>query len=114
MWKLLVSIGSAAIYAAVALFKALIYGIAAVTGTIQQRPKRPEPVQARAPDRTTNQIASLENSIAAELELADAARLKARSEKDPYKRAQLRKKAQEAESRADALQLKIDKLKYGH
>ena len=115
MMKIIVGIGSAALYAAVSLFKALIYGIVAIIGAFRQRPKKPIPTEAaEAVNNTDRQIASLENAITAELELADAARLKARTEKDHYKRAQLRKKAQDAENRADALQWKIDKLKHGH
>lgn len=110
--------------AAVQITRSLVVGaahiIAAVAASrfrpIQTAPKPSRIVQAprqSAPSKgdTDVRINSLCNTITAELELADAARSKAQTEQDPYKRAQWYKRTQDAENRADKAQSKIDKLR---
>lgn len=60
--------------------------------------------------RTEEKINSLKNQMEAEFQLADAYRKKAAREGDGVKRAELRRKAMQADARADALLDKIYKL----
>lgn len=119
MIKIIVAIGSAAIMGAVYVFKGVIYGIAALFAGIQKHQENKRITAQKniaAPTgmcagSTQYKIASLQNQINTELELADAYTAKARETKDPVKRAELRKKAMTAECRADTLQDKINTLK---
>lgn len=117
MFKIITGIGSAALYAAVSIFKALIYGVVAIIGAIQDR-KKPEPIPAPTVNKTAinspeHKINSLKNQMETEFQLADAYRKKAATEGDGVKRAELRRKAMQADARADALLDKIYKLQ-GH
>lgn len=60
--------------------------------------------------RTEEKINSLQNQMETEFQLADAYRAKAAREGDGVKRAELRRKAMQADARADALLDKIYKL----
>lgn len=123
MGKIIVAIGAAAVYAAVALFKDIIYGIAYIFKLLinAKENKRQHLEAARASEASKRRLeaenahriekaSSLENQINAEFEVSDAYRKKATKERDPVKRAELRRKAAQAEARADALQDKIFEL----
>lgn len=112
--KFIVAIASGAIYGAIQLFKLLIYGVIAIINAIQDH-KKPKPISAPTVDKTAinspeHKINSLKNQMETEFQLADAYRKKAATEGDGVKRAELRRKAMQADARADALLDKIYKL----
>lgn len=102
----------------------IIAGIAAlITGSIQTAQQRKQDnieadrlfeincqKQEIEEMRTEEKINSLKNQMEAEFQLADAYRKKAAREGDGVKRAELRRKAMQADARADALLDKIYKL----
>lgn len=115
--KFLVAVASGAVYGAVQLFKLLIYGVAAIIGAFWDN-KRQKPIPAQTSAETAingpeHKINSLKNQMETEFQLADAYRKKAATESDGVKRAELRRKAMQADARADALLDKIYKLQ-GH
>jgi hypothetical protein len=112
--KFIVAIVSGAFYCAVQMCKLLVYGVVYIISAIQDS-KKPKPIPAPAsPDPALNspehKINSLKNQMETEFQLADAYRKKAATEGDGVKRAELRRKAMQADARADALLDKIYKL----
>ncbi len=115
--KFIVAVASGAIYGAVQLFKLLIHGAVAIIGAFQNNRRQTSiPAQTNtdpALNSPEHKINSLKNQMETEFQLADAYRKKAATESDGVKRAELRRKAMQADARADALLDKIYKLQ-GH
>lgn len=112
--KFIVAVVSGAFYCAIQMCKLLVYGIVYIVGAIQDnRQQKPIPAPA-SPDPILNspehKINSLKNQMETEFRLADAYRKKAATEGDGVKRAELRRKAMQADARADTLLDKIYKL----